>query len=327
MGQAGIAFIVLNFLRCLMVASLSLSIVGSIVCIAGLRIDVGTYFFSILGSTYRILACILLVLCEVPAGKVVRDLIAARLPVLRAPGYSLAWVGAVTLVIAASLLADLRLPPLNERSVSVTGLTSATAARVPTTDGLPHAWHAVVFAAGVSLGIMSIIYCLMPLVFWSAPFGEDRRLRHDGAAGTRTSARGDDDESRLTRGLQRMSVALRPPPVPIKISQPIHTHHRHGDGESGSRNVSNGTTLTSSSLSTKHKGSRESSYGSERSVYPGTYHHHQHQHHRGGDGEEKEVVEVRPAVAMAIDYTKPLVYPLSPVGGGGKHDYGKAWLR
>lgn len=303
---AGIAFVVLNFLRCLMMASLSLACVASIVCIAGLRSDVSTYFFNILGSTYRLLACVLLILCELPPGKTARSILATRLPLLCGRGHSLAWLGSIGLVLAASLLADLRLPPLNQRSIDVAGLTSAAAAHNASSTGLPHAWHSVVFAAGISLGILSIIYCLLPLVFWSAPHGEDRRLRHDGAAGA--------SESPLDYNLRRGNASDSSnggewaPEVPLKISRPLHpsasSANTHSAGAHG------GDTYSDVGVGAKsEQSSRSTSYGSAKS----------------GQSHYTTTADLQPPLRRddpnAVEYTRPLVYTAQ------NGHFAKAWLR
>ncbi|BFZ58600.1 hypothetical protein PYCC9005_005664 [Savitreella phatthalungensis] len=157
---AGAMYVLLNGLRVLMVSALALSAFASCVVIGGMRSDVQTYFFNILASAYRCVVCILLIMVEVPPKKV-SQYVTRHLAIL-GDGHSLVWLGITGCVLAASLLADLRLSPLTD---------------------LPTAWHSVIFAAGIVFGLISLVYCAMPVVLWGWPSGDDRRLRREGAAG------------------------------------------------------------------------------------------------------------------------------------------------
>lgn len=155
--SAGLSFIVLNVLRFLTVLSLILVCVSSMLVINFQAKDgFGKNFFGIMSDIAQIGSAVVLITTELPI-PLAKRFIQQRAPVLT-EGYSLAWSGVPMLTLATSVLSNLR------SSLLTTELTGAVI-------------HKVILSAGTSIGILGILYTLMPFVYWNAPSGECRRLR------------------------------------------------------------------------------------------------------------------------------------------------------
>lgn len=155
--SAGLSFIVLNVLRFLTILSLMLVCVSSMLVINFQAKDgFGKNFFGIMAGVAQIGSAIALIATELPIPFTQR-FIHQRAPVL-SQGHSLAWSGVPMLTLATSVLSNLRSSLLT---------TEATGSTV----------HTVILSAGTSIGVLGILYTLMPFVYWNAPSGECRRLR------------------------------------------------------------------------------------------------------------------------------------------------------
>lgn len=160
--STGSAFIILNILRVLTVMSLILVCVCSVLTITAQMSHFTTYFFSIVSSSFRIISCLLLITTEAPTAATTR-FYQKRCPVFT-QGYSLAWTGVPMITFACAVLSDTKM--------SKTSSDSKLAA----------VYHSMSLTAGISIGLLGLIYCLMPLIYWKAKSGECRRLRRDGAS-------------------------------------------------------------------------------------------------------------------------------------------------
>lgn len=150
---AGAAFVLLNILRFLSILTLILVCTASVLIISDKSNDVGENFFSIVSQFFRVVSSLVLITTETPL-LVLTKFYTKRCPVWT-QGYSLAWSGVPMVVLACGVLADAQSPvdmaskPSNLRKSFVT-------------------------AAGISVGVIGLTYCLMPLIFWFVPNCQSR---------------------------------------------------------------------------------------------------------------------------------------------------------
>lgn len=144
--NSGIAYVVLNILRILTVLALLLTCVASVLIMAVKFPHTGDNFFSILNQVSRFFSAIIIITTETPTSAITA-FYRRRCPVWT-QGFSLAWSGFPILMIACSLLSNKE----DEAHAS--------------TDKLSSVRKSIILSAGICLGVLGLLYCLMPLIYW-----------------------------------------------------------------------------------------------------------------------------------------------------------------
>ena len=140
--HSGIAYVVLNILRLMTVLTLLLICVASVLIMTVQFQHFGRNFFSIINELSTIVSAMILITTEIPTTAVTAFY--KRRCAVWTQGFSLAWSGVPMVVMACSML-------------SWKADTTNSASRVRTS---------IVLGSGISLGVLGLIYCLMPLFYW-----------------------------------------------------------------------------------------------------------------------------------------------------------------
>ena len=159
---AGAGFIILNLVRLLSVIALIGAATISVMIITLEVPRFGHFFFQILGEGSRIATCFILIASEMPVKKTAKFF--ARNVQCLTHGRSLAYTGWPMLVLSVSLLSDLRTEVLKS-------------------SALGQAVYTLILVIGPWMGMVGVLYTIMPLLYWRSPAGECRRTRKDGAIG------------------------------------------------------------------------------------------------------------------------------------------------